>query len=306
MIGITAIGYVLGAERIDNAARNIAEPELLEQKIGVRQIARRIDEDTSDLAVAAVADLQQRHPFDAEKIECLIVITQNPDGFGLPHTAAVVHDKLGLPEACAAFDISLGCSGFVYGLSAITAFMEQNDMTSGLLVTSDPYSKVVDDSDRNTSLLFGDGAAATLITDSPVWQAGRYVFATAGKHRQALHVNEDRTLVMNGRTVFTFSATAVPPAITKTLEANDISQDDVDCFLLHQGSKYIVDTIAKRLGVTDRTAFYAGAYGNTVSSSLPILLADVVPDEVETILISGFGVGLSLGCTVLRRVKDDN
>jgi len=306
MIGITAIGYVLGSRRIDNAARNIAEPELLEQKIGVRQISRRTDEDTSDLAVAAVKDLQKRHPFDAGKIECLVVVTQNPDGFGLPHTAAIVHDKLGLPETCAAFDISLGCSGFVYGLSIITSFMEQNGMTTGLLVTSDPYSKVVDDDDRNTSLLFGDGAAATLVTDNPVWRAGRYVFGTAGKHRQALHVNEDRTLVMNGRTVFTFSATAVPPAITRTLAANDVSLDDVDCFLLHQGSKYIVDTIAKRLGVTDRTAFHAGDYGNTVSSSLPILLADVVPDDAETILISGFGVGLSLGCTILRRVNDDN
>ena len=306
MIGITAIGYVLGSRRIDNAARNVAEPELLEQKIGVRQIARRTDEDTSDLAVSAVKDLQKRHPFDAEKIECLVVVTQNPDGFGLPHTAAIVHDKLGLPETCAAFDISLGCSGFVYGLSIITSFMEQNAMTTGLLVTSDPYSKVVDDDDRNTSLLFGDGAAATLVTDSPVWHAGRYVFGTAGKHRQALHVNDDRTLVMNGRTVFTFSATAVPPAITRTLAVNDVSLDDVDCFLLHQGSKYIVDTIAKRLGVTDRTAFHAGDYGNTVSSSLPILLADVVPDDAETILISGFGVGLSLGCTILRRVNDDN
>ena len=306
MIGITAIGYVLGPGRIDNAERNIAEPELLEQKIGVRHIARRVDEDTSDLAVAAVNDLQQRHPFDAEKIECLIVVTQNPDGFGLPHTSAIVHDKLGLPETCAAFDISLGCSGFVYGLSVITAFMEQNGMARGLLVTSDPYSKVVDDNDRNTSLLFGDGAAATLVTDNPVWHAGRYIFGTAGKHRQALHVNEDRTLVMNGRTVFTFSATAVPPAITRTLAVNNVSLDDVDCFLLHQGSKYIVDTIAKRLGVTDRTAFHAGDYGNTVSSSLPILLADVVPDDAETILISGFGVGLSLGCTILRRVNDDN
>lgn len=306
MIGITAIGYVLGSRRIDNAARNIAEPELLEQKIGVRQIARRTDEDTSDLAVVSVKDLQKRHPFDAEKIECLVVVTQNPDGFGLPHTAAIVHDKLGLPETCAAFDISLGCSGFVYGLSIITSFMEQNGMAAGILITSDPYSKVVDHDDRNTSLLFGDGAAATLVTDNPVWHAGRYIFGTAGKHRQALHVNEDRTLVMNGRTVFTFSATAVPPAITRTLAANDVSLDDVDCFLLHQGSKYIVDTIAKRLGVTDRTAFHAGDYGNTVSSSLPILLADVVPDDAETILISGFGVGLSLGCTILRRVNDDN
>ena len=306
MIGITAIGYVLGSRRIDNAARDIAEPELLEQKIGVRQISRRTGEDTSDLAVAAVKDLQKRHPFDAGKIECLVVVTQNPDGFGLPHTAAIVHDKLGLPETCAAFDISLGCSGFVYGLSIITSFMEQNGMTTGLLVTSDPYSKVVDDDDRNTSLLFGDGAAATLVTDNPVWCAGRYVFGTAGKHRLALHVNEDRTLVMNGRTVFTFSATAVPPAITRTMAANDVSLDDVDCFLLHQGSKYIVETITKRLGVTDRTAFHAGDYGNTVSSSLPILLADVVPDDAETILISGFGVGLSLGCTILRRVNDDN
>ena len=303
MIGIAGIGYVLGAQRIDNAKRNITEPELLEKKIGVHQIARRDSgQDTSDLALAAVDHLLTRHPFDLKSIECVIVVTQNPDGFGLPHTSAIVHGKLGLSESCAAFDISLGCSGFVYGLSAITAFMSQNSMTNGLLITADPYSKVIDDTDRNTSLLFGDGAAATLISDHPAWLAGRFVFGTVGKQGDALRINEHRKLEMDGRTVFTFSATAVPPAIRETLIANNMTMDDIDCVLLHQGSKFIVDTIAKRLEVTNKTKFYAGEYGNTVSSSLPILLADNVAENTNTILISGFGVGLSLGCTVLRRV----
>ena len=224
------------------------------------------DIETSDLAVAAVGALQAQHAFDMQDVECLIVITQNPDGFGLPHCSAIVHDKLGLPQTCAAFDISLGCSGFVYGLSAITAFMEQNGLTTGLLVTADPYSKVINDEDRNTSLLFGDGAAATLITDRPVWRAGKYVFGTAGKHRNALKVNDARKLEMNGRTVFTFSATAVPPAIEKTLADNGLTIDNIDCVLLHQGSKFIVDTIAKRLDAEEKTGFHAGEYGNTVSS----------------------------------------
>ena len=306
MIGIAAIGFVLGPERIDNAARDIAEPELLEQKIGVRQIARRGNRETSDLAIEAIENLQARHPFELSRVQCLIVVTQNPDGYGLPHTSAIVHGRLDLPETCAAFDISLGCSGFVYGLSVITAFMEQNGMTTGLLVTADPYSKVVDDADRNTSLLFGDGAAAALVTDRPVWQAGRYRFGTAGRHRDALRVSDDRKLEMNGRTVFTFSATAVPPVIRETLAANDTTLADIDCILLHQGSRYIVETIGKRLGVPEKTEFYATEYGNTVSSSLPILLAENVPETADTVLISGFGVGLSLGCTVLRRVKHDN
>ena len=301
MIGVTAIGYALGADLIDNAGRGIADADLLETKIGVRHVARRREEDASDLAVLAVEDLLNRHSFELAEIECLVVVTQNPDAFGLPHTSAIVHDKLSLNENCAAFDISLGCSGFVYGLSAVTAFMEQNGMSKGLLVTADPYSKVVDDNDRNTSLLFGDAAAATLITDRPLWTAGRYIFGTAGRHRDALVVNRDRTLEMNGRTVFTFSATSIPPAIKKTVEANNLTLDDVDCFLLHQGSKYIVDTIAKRLGVADRTGFHAGEYGNTVSSSLPILMSENIPDDADTVLLAGFGVGLSLGCTVLKR-----
>lgn len=306
MIGITGIGYTLGTARVDNAARGMADRDLLENKIGVHHVVRTDGEDASDLAVRAVEDLRSRQGFDLEDCECLIVVTQNPDGFGLPHTSAIVHEKLGLPESCAAFDISLGCSGFVYGLSAITSFMEQNGMSCGLLITADPYSKVLDDDDRNTSLLFGDAAAATLITGEPAWLAGRYVFGTAGKHHAALRVKDDRKLEMNGRTVFTFSATAIPPAIKRTLAENRLELEDVDCFLLHQGSKYIVDNIAKRLGVADRAAFHAGDYGNTVSSSLPILLAENVPQEANTILLSGFGVGLSLGCTILRRTNDDN
>ena len=118
--------------------------------------------------------------------------------------------------------------------------------------------------------------------------------------------NDARKLEMNGRTVFTFSATAVPPAIEKTLADNGLTIDDIDCVLLHQGSKFIVDTIAKRLGAEEKTGFHAGEYGNTVSSSIPILLARNVPDDANCVLLSGFGVGLSMGCTVLKRVNHDH
>ncbi|MGH9204004.1 MAG: 3-oxoacyl-ACP synthase III family protein, partial [Vicinamibacterales bacterium] len=235
-------------------------------------------------------------------LECLVVVTQNPDSHGLPHTSAVVHGKLGLAARCAAFDISLGCSGFVYGLATVSAFMAANGMACGVLVTADPYSKIIGPEDRDTVMLFGDGAAATLLSDDPVWRIGRTDFGTLGQQRDALVVKADGKLAMNGRGVFNFSATEVPPSIRRALAANRVELGDIDRFILHQGSRFIIDTIAKRLGIEDRTPFCAENYGNLVSSSIPVALAEAVKDSDRRIVISGFGVGLSFASTVLTRV----
>jgi 3-oxoacyl-[acyl-carrier-protein] synthase III len=306
MIGIGEIGYSIGKNMLSNEDRLgslSATPDLLENKIGVKQVARKDShEETSDLALSAVQKLFNTTTIRPEEIECLILITQNPDGYGLPHTSAILHHKAGLPPTCAAFDISLGCSGFVYGLSVISAFMEANGMTRGLLVTADPYSKIVDDSDRNTTMLFGDGATATLITDEPIWSIGKMDFGTQGDLQNALEVTPERILFMNGRAVFNFCAQGVPKSIQRTLDKNNLSLDEIDLLALHQGSKFIVDTIGRRLGVAEKTPFLAADYGNTVSSSIPIILADNVPKTAKSVLISGFGVGLSCATTVLQRV----
>jgi 3-oxoacyl-[acyl-carrier-protein] synthase III len=307
MIGIQAIGTYLPTGRIDNlgrAAQFAVDESFLREKSGMVRLAiREPHEETSDLCSKAFTDLQQKADLRPEDVDCIVVCTQNPDGRGLPHTSASVHAALGLPDSCAAFDISLGCSGFVYGLSVIQSFMESNTFRRGILFTADPYSKIIDSQDKSTSLLFGDGAAATLISDTPLWRTGKFVFGSHGQSRDAIHVDsESGKLSINGRAVFTFSATVVPDNINAMLAANGLSLNEIDYFALHQGSRYIVDTIRKRLGIAeDRAPFVAADYGNTVCSSIPIMLSKANV-KLRHIVIAGFGVGLSWASSVLYRV----
>lgn len=306
MIGIQALSDWVCPNRVTNRDRlkklNATEA-VLDDKIGVMQVARlEVGEETSDLCVRAVDRVLSAADIAKESIECLVVVTQNPDGAGLPHTSAIVHGKLGLPIHCAAFDVSLGCSGYVYGLSITKSFMESCGYTKGLLVTADPYSKVVSMDDRDTSLLFGDGASATLLSDAPIWAIGQGDFGTMGEQRAALEVRQNGQLYMNGRSVFSFSATTVPESIHRALELNGISLGEVDRFVLHQGSRFIVDTIAKRLEIEDRTAFCAADYGNLISSSIPVAFLDMVKPTDKHVVISGFGVGLSWASNLLTRL----
>jgi 3-oxoacyl-[acyl-carrier-protein] synthase-3 len=172
--------------------------------------------------------------------------------------------------------------------------MEANGIEEGLLVTADPYSKICSPDDRDTAMLFGDAAAATLLTKrNPIWRLGRAVFGTDGDKADALEVRANRKLKMNGRGVFEFSATRVPGAILEALDRNAIGWKDVDRVILHQGSRYIVETIAKRINQIDKTPFGAALYGNAVSSSIPLMLESESRQRYRCILTAGFGVGLS-------------
>lgn len=307
-VGICAVSGFVPPERVDVRARlpefGVNE-DFLRNKTGYFTLARKPAlQETSELAQLAVQPLLDARPQLREELGALIVVTQNPDGYGLPHTAAILHGRLGLPSSVAAFDISLGCSGWVYGLSVLKAFLEANGMRRGLLVTADPYSKVLDHHDKNTALLFGDAATATLLGATDVtWRIGKFVFGTDGARWADLRVDENRRLRMNGVGVFTFSATKVPPCIHEVVAANGLALTDVDRILLHQGSRYIVDTIGARLGMPAKTPFADNGIGNTVSSTIPMLLAqdDIARDR--TLVACGFGVGLSWAATVLKNVR---
>lgn len=308
MIGIQVIGTYIPVGRIDNMQRmmqfEVDEAFLLEKTGMLRLAVKSEDEETSDMCCKAFFDLQLKANVQTEEIDCIVVCTQNPDGHGLPHTSAIVHAKLGLPDSCAIFDISLGCSGFVYGLSIIQSFMEANGFSKGILFTADPYSKIVNQQDKNTSLLFGDGATATLISNTPIWHSGKFLFGSHGKEHAAIEIEQSSgKLIMNGRSVFSFSATVVPKNIIAMLTANNLTVGDIDYFALHQGSRYIVDTLKKKLGIDELKAPFAAAdYGNTVSSSIPIILSQI-DSELNRIVIAGFGVGLSWASTVLFKVN---
>ena len=309
MPGIENIASYVPAGRASNL-----EPALLERfqidekfvrdKIGVlRRAVKGADEETSDLAVRALQALLEKTGLAADAIDALVVVTQNPDT-NLPHVSALVHGKAGLAARCAAFDLGLGCSGYVYGLSVLQAFLAGNGLARGVLVTADPYSKIVADDDKNTVLLFGDAATATLLGPAPVYRAGPFSFGTRGAAHEALACREGR-LAMNGREVFNFAATGVAPDVLGLLQRAGIGKDEVDAYLFHQGSRYIVETIRARLGVAqERVRLGLQDVGNTVSSSIPLLLERELENPQSRILVlSGFGVGLSWASCLCKREK---
>ena len=305
-LGIQEIGIYLPSRTIDVhlLGQDLnTEQKFIDEKIGFKNLCIKDDsEESSDLCVKAYENLCQKVDISLSDVDCLVVVTQNPDGCGLPHTSAIVHKKLNIHSDVACFDISLGCSGYVQALSVITSFMQGNQMRYGLLFTADPYSKVVNPGDRNTALLFGDGATCTLISDSSRYTIGKTLYQTSGSMCHAIKVEkESRLLRMEGNLVFRFVAMNVPRQIDKCIHLNGCIPEKVDLFLIHQGSKYIVETIANSLKISlKKMPFKAENTGNTVSSSLPIMLADYLYCKYKYIILSGFGVGLSSATTLLR------
>lgn len=309
MFGIKQIASYVPTSSIDNieqAQRFGETADFIDTKIGSRKLPQ-LDAgyETSDLAVAAVRELLAVNSnISLDAIDAIVVVTQNGDGEGLPHTAAIVQHKLGLPNTVAAFDVSLGCSGYVYGLYVLQGFLSASGLNCGLLITADPYSKVIDRQDRVTSLLFGDAATATLVGKDPLYSLGPVAYGTDGQGAEHLCVREKK-LHMNGRQVFNFAALNVAPHIKKLLAAANLELSNIDEFLVHQGSAAIVDVIARGLGVEKQLVPQELAgIGNTVSSTIPLMLERRQSKQaIKNIVISGFGVGFSWASAILKREK---
>jgi 3-oxoacyl-[acyl-carrier-protein] synthase-3 len=307
-IGIAKIGYHIAPESVktlDKAEQFGLSQDFVRKKTGFVALARKDRaQKASDLCVGAFGQLltQVQTESDLADIDFICVCTQNGD-YQIPHTSAVVQDKLVIDHACAAFDISLGCSGYVYALHITKSFMESNGFSKGLLFTSDPYSEIIDPADKNTALLFGDAGTVTLLSDNPVFDIGKGLFETHGKHHDHLIKRDRQKLVMNGRGIFNFTMSAAPDNIDRCLQKNHLSKSDIDVFLLHQASKYIVDHLCRRLALPPgKVPFTAGNHGNTVSSSIPLALRPFLDQlDYRCMLLCGFGVGLSIATTVLRR-----
>ena len=305
MLGIKEIASYLPKNKTSNYDKKEKfelDDDFIEAKIGVKsKCLKEKGEKASDLCVKAYTNLLNKMDINKESIDCCVVVTQNPD-FNIPHTSAIVHGKLDLPQTCACFDISLGCSGYVYGLSNIISFMKNNNLKNGLLFTADPYSDIVDKEDKNTALLFGDGATVSYISEDSLFVPKDFSFGTNGSDYKEL-LCEDK-LYMNGRAVFNFTATTIPKHIQNILSINNLEDNDIDKYVLHQGSKFIVDTIRKRLKISEgKVPFDMYEYGNTISSSIPIILEkEIKKEENKRFVISGFGVGLSWGSAIIERV----
>lgn len=309
MIGIRSIASYIPEGRIDNIAQAQKfdrDESFVLGKLGTASLSvKAAEEETSDLCVRAVENLLAANPeLKRDAIQALIVITQNGDGAGLPHTSAIAQHKLGLSTQAACFDLSLGCSGYVYGLYVAKGFMQATGLRNAVLVSADPYSKIIDREDRMTTLLFGDAATATWLTDEqPQWLLGASAFGGDGGGADHLVVR-DGHFHMNGRQVFNFASLKIIPHMQEVLDNAGLSFDDVQAICLHQGSGAIVDAIAKRLGEPHGAKVIKDMFGagNTVSSSIPLLLEHYANNpEWKNVLISGFGVGLSWGSALLQR-----
>lgn len=309
MIGIKSIASYVPVKGVDNYAQGAKfgkDQDFIFGKIGSTFLPRKdAGQETSDLCVEAVKALFANNPALApESIDVLIVVTQNGDAEGLPHTAAIVQHKLGLPTHIAAFDISLGCSGYVYGLYAIQGFMQAAGLKNGLLITADPYSKIVDPQDRNTTMLFGDAATATWMGESPAWQLGKSLFGSDGGGAEHLRTTDGK-FFMNGRQVYNFALVKIPAHLQQLLDASQLHASDIDMYCLHQGSAAIVDAVSLRFNEGEHKQRFVKDMietGNTVSSSIPLLLEKhVLGSEHKRVALSGFGVGLSWGSAIIER-----
>ena len=317
--GIADIASYVPAKVVGNdeiVARFGFERAFLEDKIGIRNrhIAAE-GEGVADMAVAAAKALFQRADVTPADIDLVVLCTQNPD-YKLPTTADLVQHRLGLRTSVAAFDINQGCSGYVYGLSVTKAMMAANNWRNGLLITSEAYSKVMDPNDRNTVPLFWDGATANLLRTDGRGRIGACTFGSDGSGASELIVRAggslhpgmacagDGALRMNGRAIFNFMMKRIPADIDACLAANGIGKADVDLFLFHQASRFMVESLAQSLKLPrEKVPIELAETGNTVSSTLPMLIEAIggmASLAGKTVLLSGFGVGLSWASTVLK------
>ena len=310
-IGIEAIEFHLPSNSM--SAEEISESfnfdlDFVKNKIGVSKIYFVGEsEKSSDLAASALNKLIQKRPELRENLDVIVVCTQTPDA-QLPQVSSLVQFKCGLAKSVATFDLGLGCSGFVYGINVLKSFMASNNMTNGVLITVETYSKIINPNDRNTKPLFSDAAAATLLSDRGWIEIGEYSFLTDGESSDALTCRSNDygspEFFMDGRKVFNFVISNIPNEILQTAKINNLEIDEIDLFVFHQASRFVLDTLAEKLKLRDFSKVISEIenYGNTASSSIPIALKAISNrlDRPVNVLISGFGVGLSAASTILK------
>ncbi len=294
--------------------------DLIYSKTGIqsRHIAAP-DECASDLGVKAAEKLFATHSIDRNSIDFLLFCTQTPD-YPLPTTACLMQHRLGLPTTVGALDFNLGCSGFVYGLSLADGLIRGGTARRVLLITAETYSKYIHPEDRSLRTIFGDAGAATLIEAAPTQSLSAFAFGTDGSAGDALMVNtggarppdgalQPRTkwrwaskLYMDGPGLITLTLDTVPQMIQRVLAQGKVNESDIELFLVHQATQKLLDQLRQEIGLDEsRMPTMLREYGNTVSSTIPIIMHSLRTSgrlrPGTRSLLAGFGVGFSwAGC----------
>ncbi|MCK5508222.1 MAG: ketoacyl-ACP synthase III [Desulfobacterales bacterium] len=298
----------------------------IEKKVGIKQ-RHIVSEDETALDLACNAGKKILQNYDKNLIDFVLLCTQSPDYY-LPTSACILQDRLGLRTDIGALDFNLGCSGFIYGLSLSKGLINSGIATNILLITSETYSKHIHTKDRSSLSIFGDGAAAIIITKSEKEQLFDFVLGTDGKGYKNLivpnggmrcryqenaeekvdqsgSIRTDNNLFMNGPEIFNFTIKKVPAVVSNVLEKNNLNLNNIDFVIFHQANSYILEHLRKKIKIP-KEKFYINLEntGNTVSATIPIALKDCLDKKLinkgELILLVGFGVGYSWGGTIIE------
>lgn len=301
------------AERVDTS------DDWIYSRTGMRE--RRIaatDQATSDLAAEAARNALADAGIGAEEIDLIIVATLSPDMF-FPSTACFVQDAIGAKNAFC-YDLGAACSGFLYALDCARNQIRAGAVDRVLVIGAEKMSTFIDWEDRSTCILFGDGAGAAVLEAS---DQGRGVMQSVmgsdgslaellwtpgcgSRHPATPEVLEQRMqyLTMQGREVFKHAVVRMGDSVMQALAKNDLTADDIQCFIPHQANSRIIESIGKRLGVTDRMYSNIEKYANTSSAALAIALHDAVQEGVvkqgDLVVLTVFGGGFTWGATILE------
>lgn len=281
---------------------------------------------TSDMCFKAASELITKNNIDVNDIDVLIFVSQSPDYF-LPATSILLQHRLGLSKSVMAFDVNLGCSGYVYGLSILSNLLSLHGMRKGLLLCGDKSSSSLSYTDKSTYPLFGDAGTATLLSSDNFAQPLVFNLQSDGSGKEAIiipgggtrnPVDENtykkvevepgiersmRDLSLNGIDVFNFSLTEVKPNIVNLLSFAGVDIDEIDYFVMHQANKLMNESVRKKLNIeSEKVPYSLELFGNTSSASIPLTMVTNLKNtltEPRKLLLSGFGVGFSWGSVII-------
>lgn len=331
-VGITAIAGAVPHTVIDNYkyTRYFPEDQVKEvvDKVGIYE-RRFADENTcsSDLCFAAAERLIEDNNIDRSEIDLLVFISQTPD-YRMPATSVLLQDRLRLPNSVIAFDINLGCSAFIYGLSVVFSMMGNKGIRKALLLDGETRSKVYSPKDRRSAFLFGDGGVAALIERDEKFgnsfislnsdgSRGDLIKINGGGYRHPSsietlkervvdeygNIRSDEQGYMNGGDVFNFVIREIPKDIKRIADFSDINLNDLDYYVFHQANNFINSYLAKKLKLdTDRMPSTIAKYGNTSSVSVPLTITDRLKGKLDgnhLLLLSAFGVGMTWATAII-------
>ncbi|NOU16863.1 MAG: ketoacyl-ACP synthase III [Bacteroidales bacterium] len=326
---IKAVSYYLPSGFLTNYDLVKEFPEWsvdkIAEKIGVtkRHISAK-NETAGDMAIHASKLLFEEYSVSPSQVDFILLCTQSPDYF-LPTTACILQNKLGISTKAGALDFNLGCSGFVYGLALAKGLIAGGIANNILLITSETYTKHIHSRDKGNRTIFGDAAAATLVSVEGFAEIMKFSLGTDGRGAENLIIktgglrdplksndlffdeNENPicsdNLFMNGSEIFNFTLDAVPLLVSDTLIKNNLTKEEINLFIFHQANKYMMNFLRKKIKIDeDKFYFYLENVGNTVSSTIPIALKEAKKENKlnGNILLAGFGVGYSWGGTILK------